>query len=303
MAISRVNFQPNTVLTSVELNSQLNDAFNAINSADGSLLISGTVEKSALVNGATANLLLTTKTSNYTVITSDQIVLGDTSGGSITFTLPTAVGNGGLVLFFKKTSSDSNPLVIDAFSSETIEGSLLKNLVGENDSIKIISNNTNWITLEKSGLNPVGTVLSVAFGPSSIPNGYLYCDGSAISRVNYSDLFDVIGVSHGYGDNSTTFNLPDYRGVFLRGQNNSSGNDPDSASRTALATGGNTGDNVGSYQSHQLQSHNHSLPAADGRFNDASGALSRQGTGTVSGSTGGNETRPKNVNVNYIIKY
>ena len=49
------------------------------------------------------------------------------------------------------------------------------------------------------------------------PEGYLYCDGSAIGRETYSELYDAIGTLYGAGDGSTTFNLPDARGVFFRG--------------------------------------------------------------------------------------
>ena len=44
------------------------------------------------------------------------------------------------------------------------------------------------------------------------PTGWLICDGSAISRATYADLFAVIGTTYGTGDGSTTFNLPDLRG-------------------------------------------------------------------------------------------
>ena len=46
----------------------------------------------------------------------------------------------------------------------------------------------------------------------AIPNGWLLCDGSAVSRTTYADLFDVIGTTYGPGDGSTTFNLPDFQG-------------------------------------------------------------------------------------------
>lgn len=62
---------------------------------------------------------------------------------------------------------------------------------------------------------PPGTVL--AFPSTFIPFGFLYCDGSAVSRTTYWELFASIGTIYGAGDGSTTFNLPDFRGVFLRG--------------------------------------------------------------------------------------
>jgi microcystin-dependent protein len=52
----------------------------------------------------------------------------------------------------------------------------------------------------------------VPFLGASVPDGWLLCDGSAVSRVTYSDLFAAIGTAGGPGDGSTTFNLPDLRG-------------------------------------------------------------------------------------------
>lgn len=62
---------------------------------------------------------------------------------------------------------------------------------------------------------PVGTVKS--FSGSAAPAGTLLCDGAAISRIAYANLFSIIGTTYGSGDGSTTFNLPDYRAQFLRG--------------------------------------------------------------------------------------
>jgi len=58
--------------------------------------------------------------------------------------------------------------------------------------------------------SPVGTV--VDFAGSSAPTGWLLCDGSAVSRTTYANLFSVIGTTYGAGDGSTTFNLPDCTG-------------------------------------------------------------------------------------------
>jgi microcystin-dependent protein len=71
-------------------------------------------------------------------------------------------------------------------------------------------------------------------------------------------LFSVIGIAWGYGNGSTTFNLPDFRGKFPRGVDKNSGGsasgyDPDSASRNALYAGGNTGNKVGTYQSDAIR--------------------------------------------------
>ena len=57
---------------------------------------------------------------------------------------------------------------------------------------------------------PVGSI--VPFGSDTVPENWLLCDGSAVSRTEYAELFSVIGGNYGVGDGSTTFNLPDLRG-------------------------------------------------------------------------------------------
>lgn len=62
---------------------------------------------------------------------------------------------------------------------------------------------------------------SIIISPvSTVPEGYLVCDGSAVSRDQYADLFDVIGTTYGAGDGSTTFNLPDLTGRAVIGNSN-----------------------------------------------------------------------------------
>jgi microcystin-dependent protein len=63
-----------------------------------------------------------------------------------------------------------------------------------------------------SGSIAVGTIAS--FGVVTLPAGWEPCDGSAISRTDYADLFAVIGTTYGVGDGSTTFNLPNFGGRF-----------------------------------------------------------------------------------------
>lgn len=66
-----------------------------------------------------------------------------------------------------------------------------------------------------STLLPSGTILQ--FGGDFSPEGYLLCDGSAVSRSEYSRLFNTIGTLYGSGDGSTTFNLPNFQGLVPRG--------------------------------------------------------------------------------------
>lgn len=170
-----------------------------------------------------------------------------------------------------------------------------------------------------------------AVSPTPIPLGYLECDGSAISRTTYADLFSVIGEIYGVGDGVNTFNIPDYRGVFLRGFDNGAGNDLDAASRTDRGDG-STGDVIGARQNNATKrpntsfttnnpgTHKHfftavqdsSIPSAGGYIMSAdyttpfgtTREVEGGGSHTHSITLGGdNETRPINISVMYIIKY
>ena len=156
---------------------------------------------------------------------------------------------------------------------------------------------------------PIGSVL--AWGSEDLPTGFLECDGSSLNRADYPELFAVIGSNYGTAS-ATTFNLPDCRGRFIRGWANGSGTDPDRSGRSADASGGQSGDNVGSVQSDQNASHTHSVSiqlynvAAGAAAAVVGGANTSAPTTTVnptSSSSGGNESRPENIYFQYIIKY
>jgi microcystin-dependent protein len=195
---------------------------------------------------------------------------------------------------------------------------------------------------------PPGTIVPFGGDAANVPEGWLLCDGSEINRTEYADLFAVISVYWGHGDASSTFNVPDLRGLFLRGVDdptgsNPAGEDPDADDRSAINDGGNAGDFVGSYQIHNTESHRHSIEhnhpsitvsggshshTIPAKINDAgwggnsvrrSDAYETTVTTNSGGSHshsvnlpnftgnssyyGGNETRPVNAYVNYIIKY
>ena len=82
-----------------------------------------------------------------------------------------------------------------------------------------------------------------AYAGSVAPDGWLLCNGSAVSRSEYADLFAICGTIYGNGDGSTTFNLPDLRGEFVRGLDNGRGVD--------------TGRTLGTSQAQALLQHNH----------------------------------------------
>jgi len=174
---------------------------------------------------------------------------------------------------------------------------------------------------------------NTGYESDGIPTGYKHCNGDAISRSTFSALFAVIGTTYGAGDGSSTFNLPDLRGRFIRGVNTSnSGDDPNRA--------------IGNLQSDDNKSHTHNLNTTTSTHNitgnvrkisetfagagTTSGVFSKLGNqdapftpgGPDTSSTGGfsinathshtinantnshgSESRPKNIAMMYIIKF
>ena len=173
---------------------------------------------------------------------------------------------------------------------------------------------------------PSGSVFCMAV--ATVPSGYLECNGAAVSRTTYAALFAIIGTNYGTGNGSSTFNLPDLRGEFVRGFDNGRGVD--------------NGRSIASSQSSQFGQHNHNVSASSsssvtdpghqhsmsvGFFNsvNSGGALSFKDAGTSNrintaftgisvststsisqsnrgGTSNSSETRPRSIAMMYIIK-
>jgi microcystin-dependent protein len=220
------------------------------------------------------------------------------------------------------------------FCSNTVAGDITSSapLFGySNPVLYVEDSNTLHIAVERASLigdgivsdSEIGSVM--AFATDATPVGFLPCEGQAISRTTYADLFLVVGTRYGNGDGSSTFNVPDLRGRFVRGWDNSAGNDPDAGSRFAIA-GGASGDAVGSYQNDATAvnglatasdgSHSHDYYSSDNfsagiypnrATNDLHASTAQHSTSTEGSHThsltGDAETRPINVNVAFYIRY
>lgn len=146
-------------------------------------------------------------------------------------------------------------------------------------------------TINTNQSQMVGMVSAFAFNFQ--PPGWLKCNGAAVSRSTYADLFAKVGTTFGVGNGSTTFNLPDLRGEFIRGW-----------------ADGHTVDNgrvFGSAQADELKSHFHlvkknNYPRGTGTNFFAMDDAGVDGSENTE-STGGTETRPRNVALLYCIKY
>lgn len=248
----------------------------------------------------------------------------DDSVGALTAVLPSAIDayNNQVNTIVVRKVGTSNSVTVVPSGGQTINGSGSVNLTSQWDSITLASNGANWnivafvrgglaagaITSDLldarvvGGLAQVGDIKVVAH--ETPPAGWLECDGSAKSRTTYAALFAAIGTRHGQGDGVSTFNLPDYRGRFWRFWDHGAGRDSDAAARTAMATGGATGDHVGSLQSDQIRAHTHNVPHSQGSGVASGGGGSNwvyNGNAEATSSTGGSETRPLNAAVMAII--
>jgi len=164
---------------------------------------------------------------------------------------------------------------------------------------------------------PSGAVFCIAV--ASVPSGYLECNGQSVSRTTFAALFAVIGTQYGSSSGST-FKVPDLRGEFIRGFDNGRGVD--------------SGRSVASSQSDQNKQHNHSASSSSsvtdpghthtanygqGNLVSSGGAFGLRDSGTANrinsnntgisvststsiGNDGGNETRPRNIAMMYVIK-
>ena len=172
--------------------------------------------------------------------------------------------------------------------------------------------------------NPIGSI--IPYGGTTAPSGWLICNGMAVSRTTYADLFDAIGTTFGSGDGSTTFNIPDLRnravmGAGTNGALGESQNDTTAKNGLSGATssaGGHShsvlaytgakaaianiypktviGSNMESYTGSYVEN------AEYGGTSRAYIKSAGDHTHPVSISSNDSETRPKNVRVNYIIK-
>lgn len=121
-----------------------------------------------------------------------------------------------------------------------------------------------------SGMAPTGCILP--YGGNNAPQGWLLCDGSAINRTTYEDLFNVIGTTYGEGDGKTTFNLPDMKGKVPVGLNTSG---------SFNELGKSIGEETHTLTIDEMPSHNH-------KFNkDNVAAMAGSGVNELSQGNGG----------------
>jgi phage-related tail fiber protein len=144
---------------------------------------------------------------------------------------------------------------------------------------------------------PAGSVIHVAM--STAPTGYLKANGAAISRSVYGELFAAIGTTYGTGDGSTTFNLPDLRGEFIRGWDDGRGVD---SARVLGSFQAQRSNNLSSVEYGYASATSVSVPEDNGTFS----GFTRTGSGTGFGlrfANRGGSNHPRNRALLVCIKF
>jgi microcystin-dependent protein len=213
------------------------------------------------------------------------------------------------------TIADEDVVITNDSSARTIDGS------GTLESGDLLDQDRPDLTgmTGELGSTVIGasgfTGMIAPFAMTTVPNGWLVCDGSSILRAGtYANLFDAIGETWGSAD-GTHFNVPDLRGAFLRGTGGHGSSN--------MADGNDfAGPAVGTFENDQFQKHEHTLRADSGgsgywvlAYNNADrNSVSNEldqihsGNGYAEHDSGGtprvgDETRPFNAGINYCIKY
>lgn len=168
----------------------------------------------------------------------------------------------------------------------------------DGNDIQITSNGSINVTMPSATI--VGEIRG--YSGATAPAGWFLCDGSAIDRVAYSNLFAVTGILYGPGDGATTFNIPDLRGRVGVGKST------DTEFDTLGETGGEKTHTLTEAELPVVAPHTHSVEA--GGTAGGGGAWIPRTGGSLSTAAGGgfgsgdahNNLQPYQV-INYIIKY
>jgi len=289
----------NSSVTNEKISSgAINTAKLANDSVDVNKIINGNVTTSKLADASVTNPKLAANSVTSDKITDATLIGADLADGQIN----------------SAKITDGQVMSIDIGDGQVQTADLASGVVTTDKINNGAVDFNKLVAAVQQSLCPVGTILP--FAGDNAPAGWLLCNGASISRSTYATLYSVVANRFGSVDGNS-FNVPDFRGRFLRGRDGGAGRDPDRNARTAMNGGGAVGDLVGSVQDQSVQSHNHGYNDIYYSENGGNGSIFTNGRGSgdtdtdnepyeisrTSNSTGGNETRPLNANVNYIIKF
>ena len=150
-----------------------------------------------------------------------------------------------------------------------------------------------------TGIEGIPTATIVPWSSSSVPSGFLECNGQAVSRSTYSALFSIISTTYGSGDGSTTFNVPDLQDNVAVGKSPSKNLASTGGANTVAATG-NVGGSTGNatLSTAQLASHSHPSAIWSGSIPAQGGPIPMAAPGST-GSTGSGGGHSHNMSANF----
>lgn len=232
----------------------------------------------------------------------------------------TTIGDGSTLVYPVTHNLNSNDLMVNLVEIST--GNLINANVVITDANTITItfgvspalNNIRVIVASIETINspnelPVGVVME--FTSNVVPSGWLLCNGQAVSRTTYANLFASIGILYGGADGILNFNVPDFRGCFLRG---SGTHGSLLMSNGSAFSGGSLGSfGLDRFQGHNFDQYNSNIAppgiacaviSSSYSNGDLTGLL--LGVPTSDGTNGtpriGSETNPFYSSINYIIK-
>jgi microcystin-dependent protein len=275
---------------------RLNLYTGAVTTSTASGLVQLYTGSSTSATSGKVSIYTGTSTSGTSGLVEMKSGAGSTATGAVNITSGDAsAGNSGAIALQTGTASGTRGSITLNAPTVAITGALTIS------TALAVAQGGTGVTTSASWLNPTGTVIMTA--ASSAPTGWLFTDGSAVSRTTYADLFSSIGTTYGTGDGSTTFNLPNTAGIFVRG-----------AGTQTISSIVHTAAALGSKQNDQAQGHRHNQTAAGGGStwdNTGGGASPESSTadtgdmktdGTNGTPRTGTTTYPANITFNFIIK-
>jgi microcystin-dependent protein len=292
----RSEFFPGSAIRAQDLN---NNFLQALYVSQETINFAASTDASSVL--ATANLALS---NSQSAVTTANTASATANGIAGTANSALSVANSAVSTANSAVSTANSALSVSNSAVSTANNAL-------NNSSTAIST-ANSALAAATALNPAGMVIYVA--RNTAPTGFLKANGALISRSTYADLFAAIGTTFGVGDGSTTFALPDLRGEFPRGWDDSRGID--------------SGRGFGSVQGQDYQSHTHGVTdpghrhqqvyqrnqidkaivgnvGDNGQFGDvlSFGSMQFSATGISIQNSGASETRPRNIALLAIIKF
>ena len=151
-----------------------------------------------------------------------------------------------------------------------------------------------------TGIEGIPTATIVPWSDSSVPTGFLECNGAAVSRSTYATLFGIIGTTYGSGDGSTTFNVPDLQDNVAVGKSGTKSLASTGGANTVTSTGNVGGSTANATLSTpQLAPHSHPGGGAIGGRSSNPGAPPGINEPSGTGGAGGGGGHAHNMSANF----